>query len=146
MPSPALPLLEVLTPAWTAVSSVHPALPPLILAAVTWGLLWLFRTYLPFVWQAIARVLGAAHFGGLWSKTIQAIPAALLGAALCVILEGADPAVAVKGALCGLLAAPWHETWKALTGRVSWLPTYRGGNYPAAGSAPPPPFPPPPPA
>jgi len=124
---------------WAYLAHVSPYLPYALTVLVPcWVVPWGIRSRWPHAWERFARMSDslmasapfpidpAGKFAAAFSKTFQAIPAALLGALALSVATGANPHDALKGAALGLLAPVWHEFLKMFT-------PYIGGKFPAAG-------------
>jgi hypothetical protein len=116
-------MLSLLQQALAWLSAVDPALPRALLVALVFASVYLIRKFFPRAWELFASavpvpVIDPAPLLLLLSKSWQALPGALLGAAASALTSGADVKHAVKGALFGALAALVHEFAKA----APWLP------------------------
>jgi hypothetical protein len=119
-------MLSLLQQALAWLTAIDPALPRALLVSVVFAAVYLLRKAFPRAWELFASVvpvpvIDPAPLLLLLSKSWQALPGALLGAAAAALASGADVRSAVKGALFGALAALAHEVAKA----VPWLP-YKG--------------------
>jgi hypothetical protein len=119
-------MLSQLQQALAWLSAIDPAVPRALLVALVFAAVYLFRKTFPRAWEAFASVVPVPVIDPapgllLLSKSWQALPGTLLGAAASAIAAGADVRPALKGALFGALAALAHEFAKA----APWLP-YRG--------------------
>lgn len=133
-------MLEMTKSALAYLSDIDPALPRAALVATVFVVVWLLRKLLPGAWEGFARLVPGANKIDpppvlmLIGKSWQALPAALIGAALLALQSGLSVKEAVRGAVFGALAALAHEVMKA----VPWLP-YSGatGGKEKAPSVPP---------
>lgn len=116
-------MLSLLQQALAWLTAIDPALPRALLVALVFVSVYLIRKFCPRAWELFASVvpvpvIDPAPLLLLLSKSWQALPGALLGAAAAALASGADVKHAVKGALFGALAALVHELAKA----APWLP------------------------
>ncbi len=106
-------------------SSIDPSLPAAVLALWIFALVYLVRKFFPQHWELVANVIPVKVDSGMAMVTLrklwQAIPAALLGATIPVLLTGGDVKLAASGALVGLVPPFAHEIAKW----IPWIP-YRG--------------------
>lgn len=116
---------------WMVAVDVDPALPYAALPVAIWLATWAARRWWPGLWQWVARL---GPVGTAASKAWQAVPSALLGAALAAT-AGLNPQDVALAGMVSLAAPLWHELLKAATAAVPWLPNYLGGAFPAAGGA-----------
>jgi hypothetical protein len=131
-------LIPALARGWAALGQYDPALPWVLLPTLLWLGQWAVRCKWPGAWEALAR-LGPT--GAAASKAWQALPSSVIGCVVCAATVGIAPRDLALAAVVSNAAPVAHELLRYVTERVPFLPTYLGGNYPAAGSAAKPPTP-----
>lgn len=116
-------MLEQIRAAVVWLTAIDPALPRALLVGLVFLAVYLLRKLFPRTWEFFAgvvpvSVIDPAPLLLVLSKTWQAFPAALIGAAATALATGGDMRAAVKGLVFGALAAVAHEFAKA----APWLP------------------------
>lgn len=106
-------------------ASVDPAAPAAALVLVVFLAIYLLRRFAPRVWLAIENklpfvdTLDYRPIATVVSKFMQALPGALLGAAVASLSSGASVKTALLGVLAGFGASAVHEVMAAYKGQVS---------------------------
>jgi hypothetical protein len=101
---------------------VDPELPWALLSIAAFYLVYAWRKWAPKSWVAYSRIIPVDDESGWIAKSlqelVQAVPSAVIGGVLPVLLSGGDWRLALKGTLYGLAAPLIHKASKRYKGEV----------------------------
>lgn len=102
--------------------SIDPELPWAALSIATFYIVWAWRKWAPGSWVAFSKLIPVDDESGWITKAlqelVQAVPSAVIGSVLPVLLSGGDWKLALKGTLYGLAAPLIHKLSRRYKGEV----------------------------